>query len=262
MKNTVLTAMVCALMTGAASATVIEDWQMNDADGTVLKNLNNSAGSIGWDRTSDWTHTTNSVDDVGARVLRFNEGTGSFVQESTPSLGITTGIYEVEYKLTDVVWDTGLGSGQINVGVEVKNAGGVDTLFYSNIQQGGGRVRLQVWDRVGAKQTFNLFDVENAGGTNITVRSVFDLDANTVDVFTTLGAAGEVHAVLGYTIGDFTFDSLSLVGATGSGSWDPGDYVELDYLTLSVIPEPATIGMLGLGGILAVLLRRFRRVRS
>ncbi|MEN8256087.1 MAG: PEP-CTERM sorting domain-containing protein, partial [Verrucomicrobiota bacterium] len=60
------------------------------------------------------------------------------------------------------------------------------------------------------------------------------------------------------------FDFRNLVGgvhgvqvmSTGVGAWQSNTYI--DNVVLEAIPEPATLGLLGLGSLAALVVRRFR----
>lgn len=55
------------------------------------------------------------------------------------------------------------------------------------------------------------------------------------------------------SIGD-TFDFDFAESATNTGG------VNVDYVSFDAVPEPATFGLLGFGGLLAVLVRKYKRV--
>lgn len=113
-----------------------------------------------------------------------------------------------------------------------------------------------------------------AGGTN-PVSSAYLIAGNTPTITTTLtrtdaannwtlstvwGGKTYTATLNGYAAGDGTVNEVFVgSGAASSGSlFNVGDNYTISNASLNLIPEPATIGMLGLGALIMVILRRMR----
>jgi hypothetical protein len=146
------------------------------------------------------------------------------------------------------------GATQITLSADWTTLVAGDTLSYSIIG----------WKNTGSGvNTFGL-----ASGTIIAGSTYYSAVATDVssflsggDVLATIGsgAAGSgtfstTLDVVGTDLADY--DALSIVFFSTVGS---GGQVTIDNVQLSAIPEPATIGMLGLGAIFTLLLRRQTR---
>ena len=84
--------------------------------------------------------------------------------------------------------------------------------------------------------------------------STFILDNIAYDI-TSTADAGWVTV----TSSDFTFDGTDTmlgVGFALKSFYQPGQSIDID--NVSIVPEPATVGMLGLGALVALLIRRIR----
>ncbi|MFA6172105.1 MAG: autotransporter-associated beta strand repeat-containing protein [Kiritimatiellales bacterium] len=108
----------------------------------------------------------------------------------------------------------------------------------------------------GAKFLFDAAATLTANGTsvdlgNLAVASLVGLDGAAV-------ANGTYTLIDGTAVFDFTsVQNLGLANAADIGSGKSA-YFQSGSLDLVVIPEPATIGMLGLGALLTIMLRRIR----
>ena len=110
------------------------------------------------------------------------------------------------------------------------------------------------------------------GGQQFTVLSV-DMSSNEGSFTNSVYLEGRIGGAAGSVV--WTLDPTDAVGSqtynTGMNGavdtlvwWGPGDSGgtiwnnEIDNLTVDVIPEPATLGFLGLSGLVLVVLRRLR----
>jgi hypothetical protein len=90
-----------------------------------------------------------------------------------------------------------------------------------------------------------------------TIRAVVDMDQGTWSMYLTSGANAEITV---FTDRAFRTGDLSDVNAVGFYPQLPNTdhVVYLDNISLTRVPEPASLGLLGLGG-LAMLIRRKRK---
>ena len=108
----------------------------------------------------------------------------------------------------------------------------------------------------GAQFLFDAAATLTANGTsvdlgNLAVASLVGLDGAAV-------ANGTYTLIDGTAVFDFTsVQNLGLANAADIGGGKSA-YFQQGSLDLVVIPEPATIGMLGLGALLTIMLRRIR----
>ena len=221
---------------GAPATTVIEDWQMNDANGTFINALINSAGSASFSGAPAWVYTTNGV-------LRFEAGTSSLLKEAElTTTNVTTGVYEVEFKTKDIDWSGGSATNP-DIGIIINNSVGVvsndDGLFTVKWVESVGRIKLQtIVD--GVKTTHDNTIGTNVYSGDLVVRARFDLDADLLDLYWTVGGGAEQSA-LDLSIADRAMDFLEIKSLTKTeattGHWGVDDYVELDYVTLTKINE-------------------------
>ena len=129
-RNMFVAGMAAALVAGVAQATVIEDWQMNDANGTQIQGLTNSAGSGSW--SGGQAHVT-TLDGN----LRFTQGGNTFRNSTLTTGNITSGLYELEVKWDAATIEGGDASGA-NVGFGFRDVEGVFDLFLVRIQRQNG----------------------------------------------------------------------------------------------------------------------------
>lgn len=104
------------------------------------------------------------------------------------------------------------------------------------------------------------FDFGSAGINAISVGGIFTIDSDnsqlTIDA---TGMAAGVYDLVTFQsqVGIYDLDNITIFGLaddlSGSITYDA------DSMNLTVIPEPATIGMLGLGTVVTVLLRKKRK---
>lgn len=222
----------------------ILDFQMNEAAGTELESLVDS-GTSG----STFGNGPANVVTDGAGSLVYTLGNNAFVP-TTPALNLTTGIYELELEFG--ASSIGSGTNAPEVGFALWSSGSSE-LFRISLDKVGGDLTLAM--RIGTTVTV----LEDFGGgvtsfaSPLNVRAVVDLDTENLDIFWSGAATG---SSLNNTASDLTLNgirtssNLQFFGAT--------DSVSVDYVTLDVIPEPASMTLVGLG-LVAIMRRGARR---
>jgi MYXO-CTERM domain-containing protein len=249
-KNLLRGAAALAAAPVISSGAVIELWNFDDAAGTQFSSLTNSAG------TASWGGDDPDVVTDGAGNLVFSQGTEAnpdnvFRNATLGSPNVTTGLYAMEWSFTAATLATGDGAGA-NVGFGMRDEGGSD-LFLVRLHLQSSTLRLQ--HRVGTTNT----TLENFGVTTLSdlfVRVVADLDADTFDVYWQLGA-DPMQSSLGNAMSGtgLDFDEVRLAANTNVTDWGATDLVEVDYLSVEAVPEPS-IALLGGLGLLGLLRRR------
>ena len=231
MKIMVLATFWFAVIT--ASGVVTENWQMNDASGTQIPALMNSAGPGAWSGGQAHVATTNGN-------LRLTQGANAFRNASLPTMNVTSGIYEFNFKYSAAPIAGGDATGA-NAGFGLRDEGASADLFMIRLQRQGGELRLQT--RIG---TTNI-DIYDFNATSLpdtlSVRAVVDLDADRMDLYYAIGTGSET-LVADIEINDGEMDQIRLSANLSETDFGASDFVEVDFLTLTQISEPATLGLI------------------
>ncbi len=262
MKKTTMMVAVMAGLTLGASAGLLEYWEMNDANGTELNGVANS-GSL----NSEWNYggASMATDGSGSFVLAGDGNTttrklpkkGSVNAEptgvediyATPLLGSDT--YTLEMTLS--AWDlTGATVGD-SVNFKAMDAAGVMVALLNLEKDSDTTARLR-WAAANTK--YRNYAVGLTGSaTKISVdfnmadgTSEYFLDDVSQYTFDTLNYAGNIGGLL------FT------KGGTQDVNWSTAaSSVSIDSMGLSVIPEPAALGLMGIAGLGMLVARRIAR---
>ena len=151
----------------------------------------------------------------------------------------------------------------------------------------GTWVEVEYWGGSGSNEAIVVIDFDATGGDSYTFGFKWDSSATGYDAIDTIAAAGALsfdatyYSGMGYSIDNFYYDgesgnvsyywsywlsedgtdwTMSGVGASGrvlsNGSWD-GWYNNFSGTApRTPIPEPMTVALLGLGGLLLLKRRR------
>ena len=246
--------MAALVIAGGASAEVLLDYQFNDANGTEFRDAVFSGSatntSFDGDGKDEWVTSNGSLRIVttSGRAAGHDWGLAST---------ISTGILRVEveisgYDLTS--GNTGL-SNNPDFRFLVENASstsaGPALRYNSAVTPNELYVRSQV---AGAYN--NSGDIGLDSSTALTMRMDFNLDTDEAttsymfagDADWTVVKTGTSSIVDGFNNITLQIDSED-IGAT--------DYVDVDYFTVStIIPEPATLGMIGMVAAGMIFIRR------
>ncbi|VGO19613.1 PEP-CTERM sorting domain-containing protein [Pontiella sulfatireligans] len=250
MKKTVMI-MAIALVGSFAHAATIENWQMNDDPGTDLKDLNNSAGTAKW-----YVARTNLQTD-GSGNLHITQGANLFNGANLSTTDVTSGIYElaVTYSAADMT-DGDIAGGSVGFSFRHDSAVVAERhdLAIIKLVKRNGELRLEA---LGSGPAVTLYDFNaTVLPDTLAVRAVLNLDTDLVDVYYSIGGAAEV-STLGIAASDGELDQVRTAFQVVSPDFGATSYVDVDQVTLSVIPEPATLGLIALSGVGLLVARRF-----
>ena len=258
--------LAASLMVAGSYATTLEDWQFNDANGTQLNSVAND-GTVGTSWNFGGPSTQNGALNIGdTTYYKYNVGTGQTFRSAEFS-DITTGQITFEFVIAD--WYLGGSAGEVGNGIKFN---------FGDVQNGSAQIEFEVAQSPGTdirvrsqnSSNGNLSgtDAQNQlGGLNltnansVTVQLLADLDTGVWS--TRVDYNGSWTDLVTDGTGMTSIDRIQLVLDGGTSGWDYGgvggvsaDFVKIDSVTLSVIPEPATVGMLGLGALITLIVRR------
>jgi len=214
---------------GAASAELVTDGGFEGTNGSVqVRSTLHSSYTDRWyqNNAGHWSH--NTTDDRMDRVAGSSTGSRAIGQIMTLATGEATSGYTLDIAM---YLDDGDDDSDLYV-----------SLWGVNIGTAGGHLVSL------AGSTTDPVDDAPAG---YTYESLVDWTSSNGGDQDYLGANS-----LKWTGLDLTgFDQVML--RIGASSVDAGETMYVDTVSLAV-PEPATVGMLGLGSIVALLIRRIR----
>jgi hypothetical protein len=242
--TTTADAKAALLAASAATATSVSDNPIvteiisdNGTQSTFL--IQDAAGGIDVFRNADATYTPAVGDaiSIGANIVSFH------------------GLFELEAPFTTV---TKVSSG---------NALPAQDVFTIANTENGSTTGVAMQSELGtlSNVTFNSEPGDTAG-TTFASNGTYSVTDGVTSGFTTIFVPSTATALIGQTIptgpvnisGYFgQFDSTITSSAAGSGASSANGF-ELDPLTITATPEPASLGLLGIGGLM--IARRRRRM--
>lgn len=248
-----------ALLPAALGAQlVVENWQLNDPDGTALENAANGGA---WN--SSWnTLTGATMNGAGSLVLAGDSSNGTAISYDTAITGTGKYLWEVtfsgwnfadsprtgeDYKLAlNAVDSTGDFLARVYF---ILNANDTNPLLRAGSSLSGG----DTFTRTVNTDTLNLVE----SSLSATVGIEFDFDADSVTYFYN---GTQTHSSTGLVPTDI--GGLS-IGRFGAGGWtDASNSLSIDSITLTAVPEPGTYALyMGLVVLGAIQYRRRRRLQ-
>lgn len=246
-------------LTLVCGATPLEWWDMNDASGTILKNLANSgtygspfAGGLAALGTTDGSGHFVVAGNGGKTTQKAPKAGSTYADSVNPVYAspLTTGSYSLDVNFASWNWNTA-SEGDLWK-FKAQDSSGVDI---AGIELGivGGAGRIRMWTMGASNTYYRSYAVDLVSTTGAAAQVFFDFDANTVSYV--------LNGVTQFSAADFVGSNLGLMVYTTAGDgvndWvTAASNIKIDSMGINVIPEPATVGMLGLGALVAMLVRR------
>ncbi len=272
-KPRILALAATLLVAGSYADVVMQDWQFNDANGTALNSVANT-GTIGTSWNFGGPKTQAGSLNIGDTTFyKWNPGssttfrTASFAQQ-------TTGQYVFEFVIAD--WDMAGtdGIGTVNNGIKFNFgsvANGSAQLEFEVAQTPGNDIRVR--SQNSNNGNLSGTDAQNQlGGLNltnsasVTVQLLTDLDTGAWSTRVDAGSDGSFVDLVTDGAGMTSIDRIQLVVDASNGTWEYGnvggtatEFIKIDSVTMSQIPEPATLGLIAaFGGGLLFIRQRFK----
>ena len=240
---------IVALLGGwilSVSAEKVVDYQMGETAGTPTSGLQNSG--------SDPGSITGDAPDVatdGAGNLHYSALSAGATRKQALSTTYSSGMIQLEFRVTD--WDytaNAAGDGIAFSLWDTAASGGLKAMVDFNAS--GTRVRVS-GASTGKQKVISSFT-----GSDLVVRAVANLDANTYTADYNLGGGGWVSIASDEVLGVSSIDEFRLITSTDS-AWGTGSSADVDYVTMETVPEPATLGLFGFAAMGLYLARSKRR---
>lgn len=273
LRSAIALGFAASTLTASSDASIVEQFLFNDAAGTGMANTANT----GLNGTS-WNFNLNGQPGEGA-----TDGTGIFVigQDATAGTSAISSDYtrKVEMQANSGAtydsgvltlthrfdsWDyTGL-YGSAGVDLRLNDADGGNITAVLNMQGNEAAVRVRAAATgAGSSGSGQQGGLAFASSEGIIIRNIVDLDAGVWSVdyrFDTDLAFTNVSS--GLTPTGFAVDEIVMIidGTNGTATWGSTNFANVDYIQLDYapIPEPASLGLLAVGGV-CLLGRRRRR---
>jgi hypothetical protein len=265
----VIVLLAATLLAAGSYAELFENWQFDDpVNGTQLNAVAND-GTVGTSWNSGGPKTQNGVLNIGdANFFKYDVGTGQSFR-AAEFTDITSGQVTFEFVIADwylggsagetgngigfVFGDADLGSARIDF--EVAQSPGDDIRVRSQASNNGALSGTDAQNQLGG------LNLTNAN--SVTVQLLADLDTGVWSTQVDAGSDGTFADLVTDGTGMFSVDRIQLVMDGGANGWDYGgvsgttaDYIKIDSVTLAVVPEPATLGLVGIFGGALLFLRR------
>lgn len=237
--------MMAASFALSASADVLQEWKYDDGVDTTLHNAANT-GTQGvnwnWGDSAKWiTDTAGNLNMPGAAGNDWKD-----TVDFTALSGANT--YSMEIKLG--AWDIPAAAGNAQVKWRLRDSAGGNIMEIQTAMSSAG----MSFTLVSGATNYRNISAGGLTGSGATARVDFNLAAGTAAYF--------VNGVAGETFSGLTFGNGSLVdfGMSREGAWTDGArVVNIDEQSLSVVPEPATLGLVAfVGAGLLFVRRRFK----
>lgn len=259
--------MVAALLVAGSHAAVLEDWQFNDANGTQL-NVANNSGTVGTAFNFGGPSTQNGSLNIGdANYYKWDVGTGQ-TYRSASFADLTTGVVTFEYVVAD--WYLGGSAGETGNGIKFNVGGTTGTmqLEFEVAQSPGDDIRVRSQNSnngslSGTDAQHQLAGLNLTNTASVTVQLVANLDTGAWSTQVDYGVG--FMDLVANGAGMNSINQIQLVADGGVNGWEyngtggvAADFVKIDSVTLTQIPEPATLGLIAaFGGGIVFIRRRF-----
>jgi hypothetical protein len=247
-----------ALSTAHLIAAPLLDWQFNDANGTGLTTLAQSGTFGSGFATAVAGMTTNGA---GGLLIK-NNGTTAPQSWLDGTINLTSGLYQMDalissYDLTNLTGGsaTTAGSG-LYIGF-INSDNGIDVTADFNLTANATNVFLQ--GRTAPSGTLAQQGSVTLAktGTALAVRLLVDFDTNNAELLYSAGNTGTYTSVFIASMG--TRDGVDFRLRQSANITGGSDNIVLDSITVTAIPEPGTLALVGLSGVAILMGLRRRR---
>ena len=264
--------MLAAAVAAGSDASILENWEFDDAAGTQLNAVTNS-GTVGTAWNFGGPRTQNGNLNIGDTPFwKFDPGTSTTFRNASFA-DITSGQYVFEFVIADWNLAGSDGIGTVNNGIKFN---------FGDAQNGSAQLEFEVAQapsndiRVRSQNSNNGnlsgTDAQNQlGGLNltntasVTVQLEVDLDSGNWSTRVDAGSNGSFVDLVTDGTGMTSIDRIQLIIDASNGTWEYGgvggtatEFVMIDSVSLTQIPEPATMALVvGVGGSMLFIRRRF-----
>lgn len=258
MKKTHAVLVVSAFVGMVTQAVVIEQWDMN-GNGQWQNSLT-SGLNLGAHYGSN-SHAVVQTADDGTFLYSPITGTGFGAKTAlTAPIDLTAGVVTLSMAFTSINW-SGTPTANNNIGLRLYESDAVDAeyigiQFYDNSDR--IRVRMDNSTAMGGQSAaFGRYGADLTA--NGTYNAVVEIDYANNQI--RLSGAWDWNpagpAVLTNTVNFATASFTSLANIqTRYANWSAGDTMVVDDITISQIPEPATMGLVAFFGAASLFIRR------
>lgn len=260
------------VVAGSRADTILLNWQFDDANGTQLNSANNG-GTLGSAWNFGGPQVQNGSLNIGdANFFKWNPGTNTTFR-STSFSDITSGEIVFEFVIADWNLAGTDGLGTVNNGIKFNfgdTQNGSAQLEFEVAQSGSNDIRVR--SQNSNNGNLSGTDAQNQlGGLNltntasVTVQLLANLDTGNWSSRVDAGSDGSFVDLVTDGTGMTSIDRIQLIVDASNGTWEYGgvggtttEFVKIDSVSLTQVPEPATIGLIALfGGGVLFIRRRF-----
>ena len=260
---------------------ILENWQFDDASGTQLNSvLNTGTQGTSWNfggpRTQIFSPGTLNIGDTGA--FRWDPNNSSNTNNRSASFSaVTSGQHVFEYRISSWNFNTEAATSKDNIGLRF-NIGEESTTNQAYVRLdyapfGTSAMRVASDGQNGVDGTFGNYGVgfnSSFNSTALTMQINMDLDTGAWTSRVKKDSEGTWNDLVIDGSGLTTLDRIQMSIVTNDssnpGAWEynsdgSGDFVKLDYVTLtqlSAVPEPTSFTLFGLVSMGLMAQRRRR----
>jgi len=209
--------------------------------------------------------------ETGSRTVLGRDGTISTIPAMEIQANLSSAISLTDGTLQTITMDTVIrvNSALNNLIIEFRNEGASAGEFhrlYSSVN-GTGQLEAREYIVPDTEVVNNdgppapSFPFNNVDGDYFTHRMEFDVPSATWTISTDHSGSMTVHSswTAAQTVGEIDRIRLRMAAPGGTAPFDQSRYfIDSVNLTTTLIPEPATLGLLGIGGLIMAGLRRRR----